>query len=337
MTVLAASANATVPGYVPATVNIVRGTHPQLVAFLFLNIWPSHFGIPVLLAVIYFKKIQRHATFINLCITFLIGGISSSLLAYAGRTTGPEPSPILCLLQASLLYGYPPMTSVAAFALVLQMFIVIRASYYGEELPQKNHVVRLWVMLISPYFAFFIGVLATAVFGAANPTEVSRNRRFFYCSVRSLHITNTITIFAAIFLLATVFVEGWLIFILYKRWAALRSKGIDMKGSLDLSMPLRVLAYGSISTIALSLSLISIKAPENPAPDLIIATAPTFLLLIFGTQRDILRALCFWRKERPAITNTPVDIVVPRDQEKMSYHSDLQPNRYQGPSRPLPF
>ncbi|KAG6881130.1 hypothetical protein C0993_002732, partial [Termitomyces sp. T159_Od127] len=59
---------------VPTDVNIIHGTHPQLIAFLVLNIWPSHFAIPLLFAVIYFKKIERHATFINLGITFIIAG-----------------------------------------------------------------------------------------------------------------------------------------------------------------------------------------------------------------------------------------------------------------------
>ncbi|KAF8075989.1 hypothetical protein FPV67DRAFT_1649046 [Lyophyllum atratum] len=334
--------DATIPAYVPATVNIVRGTHSQLIAFLVLNIWPSHFGLPVLLGIIFYsKKIQRHPTFINLCITFIIAGmqvshLSSSLLAYAGKTTGPEPSPVLCLLQASLLYGYPPMTSVAAFALVLQMFLMIRASYYGKEYFERNHVARTWAMLMSPYIAFFVGVLSTAVVGATDPREVSRNRRFFYCSVRNLPLTNTITTFAAVFLFATVFIEGWLILIIYKRWRILISKGIDMSGTLDLSMPVRVLAYGFYSSIALSLSLISIKAPENPAPDLIIASASSFFLLIFVSQRDILCALCFWRRKAPPVPpkkDIQVEILVSQDQEKMSYIYDFQPNRFEETGR----
>jgi len=311
--------NATVSTFIPATVNIVHGTHAQLVAFLTLNIWPSHFGIPLLLGIIFLRKIQRHATFINLCVTFLIAGFASTLMLYAGRIEGPEPVPELCLLQASLLYGYPPMTSVAAFALVLQMFFVIRASYYGEEYLERDHVIRTWSMLIAPYVAFFTVVLTTAVVGAAKPSEVSRNRRFFYCSVRNNILTNSLTIFAALFLFATVFVEGWLVIILYKRYTALKSKGSPYKEKLDHSMPLRVLAYGLYSTIALSLSLLSINAPESPVPDLMIATASSVLLLIFGTQRDILRAMCFWRRSRPSVR--PVEIMVSKDQDNMSYYN----------------
>ncbi|KAG6889057.1 hypothetical protein C0995_004340 [Termitomyces sp. Mi166 len=75
--ILVVSANSTsvTSTPVPATVNIVHGTHSQLIVFLVLNIWPSHFAIPLLFAVIYFRKIKRHATFINLGVTFTIAGM----------------------------------------------------------------------------------------------------------------------------------------------------------------------------------------------------------------------------------------------------------------------
>lgn len=41
---------------------------------------------------------------------------------YAGHQTGPEPPFDLCLTQSSLLYGVPPMTSVACFTLVFQVW-----------------------------------------------------------------------------------------------------------------------------------------------------------------------------------------------------------------------
>ncbi|PPQ75534.1 hypothetical protein CVT26_012524 [Gymnopilus dilepis] len=167
-------------------VNIVHGTHGQLIAFLVLNMWPSHFGLPVLLGIVFFSKtVHRHPTFVNLCVAFIIVGLSSSLLVYAGRTVGPEPSKMLCLLQASLLYGMPAFTSMAAFMLVLQMFFSTRAAFFGKEYRDADHIIRTWVMLILPLLAFFICVLATATVGAANPSHVSRNRRFFYCSLQS--------------------------------------------------------------------------------------------------------------------------------------------------------
>jgi hypothetical protein len=57
-------------------VNIVQGTHSQLIAFLVLNMWPAHFGLPILLATIFFsKEVNRHPTFVNMCITWIIVGM----------------------------------------------------------------------------------------------------------------------------------------------------------------------------------------------------------------------------------------------------------------------
>ncbi|KAF8907218.1 hypothetical protein CPB85DRAFT_845294 [Mucidula mucida] len=274
------------------TVNIVHGTHSQLVAFLVLNMWPSHLGLPLLLVIIFCsKKVQRHPTFISLCFTFMIVGISSSLV-YAGKTEGPEPSKTLCLLQASLLYGYPAMASLSAFGLVFQMFMVIRRAFHGQT--DSPSFIRRWIILILPYAAWFISILATACIGAANPNSVSRNRRFFYCSVKSDPLTNTITVFAAIVLFITFVLEVWTVYYFYKRWSAVKHND-SASVFKEINLSIRILAFAVYLIIAMSLSLLSIKSPASPVPDLAIASAATVVILIFGTQPDLLKAACFWR------------------------------------------
>jgi hypothetical protein len=54
---------------------------------------------------------------------------------------------MLCLFQASLLYGMPSLASTAAFALVLQMFFTVRAAYDGVEYVESDHFIRLWMVL----------------------------------------------------------------------------------------------------------------------------------------------------------------------------------------------
>jgi hypothetical protein len=57
-------------------VNIVHGTEGELALFLVLNMWPSHFGLPLLLAIILLsKRVHRHPTFVNLCVGFIIVGM----------------------------------------------------------------------------------------------------------------------------------------------------------------------------------------------------------------------------------------------------------------------
>jgi len=288
--------------------NIVHATHSELVFWLVLNVWPSHFGLPILLATVLFsQKVQRHATFINLVIVFLVVGISSSLLLYAGKAFGPEPSPSLCLLQASLVYGVPGIASVAAFALVFQMFIVIRAAFYEQPYREKDHVVRLWVMIMAPYATWLVWIIATALVGSANPSNVSRDRRVFYCSVKSDALTNCLTIFAAVILFATWVLEVWTIVLFYKRWVSIERGRIGVLTAAELNLPIRIMAFGIYVIVAMSLSLLSIKSPESPAPDLVIASAATVLIAIFGTQPDILRALCFWNWKRDSTNNSDTD------------------------------
>ncbi|KAG7096668.1 hypothetical protein E1B28_004082 [Marasmius oreades] len=228
-------------------------------------------------------------------LVFIIVGISSSVLLYAGKHEGPEPSKLLCLLQASLLYGVPAISSMAALMLVLQMFLVIRESFYGRTYMERDHVFRSWIMVMAPYVAWLISVVATAAVGSASPGNVSRNRRFFYCSVKSDPLTDTITTVAAFILFATITFEAATVVLFYKRWVQVQ-QGSSSK-AIDLNLPIRILSFGLYLVIAMSMSLLSIKTPQSPAPDLIIASASMVVVLIFGTQRDILRALCFWRTQ----------------------------------------
>ncbi|KAF7331774.1 hypothetical protein MKEN_00057300 [Mycena kentingensis (nom. inval.)] len=277
-----------------ATENIVHGTNGQLVLFLFLNIWPSHIGLPVLLATILFnKRVNRHPTFISLCAGFILIGVASCLLLYAGATTGPEPTKELCLLQASILYVRLSalVASLLALMLVLQMFLVVRASSRKQE-AQGPQTLRLWAMLGTPYVALLLTIVVSVVVGVNHPEKVSRSRRFFYCSIEENWLSGTIAAVGAAFLLATVVFEIWTLVIIYKNY--------KLKGALDLNLPLRVMAFGLYVVIAISLSLLSVSSPSSPIPDLVIASAATVIILIFGTQRDILRALCFWRKD-PAL------------------------------------
>jgi len=193
----------------------------------------------------------------------------------------------------------PPLASTAAFMLILQMFLMIRTAFLDREYLDRDHTVRLWAMMISPYVAFFISVLATAIIGSQRPLHVSRNRRFFYCSLHSTPLTSTITIYAAIMLFATLVAIASTIRILYSRWKATRSQDSRMQWTIDLSLPFRIITFGIYITVAMSLSLLSISTPSSPVPDLVIASAATVMLLIFGTQSDILSVLFFWVEKKP--------------------------------------
>ncbi|CAK5262771.1 unnamed protein product [Mycena citricolor] len=295
-------------------VSLVEGTQAELDLFLFLNMWPSHFGLPLLLAVVLLsKRVRRHPTLINLCVGFVLIGIFSCLLLYTGQTTGPEPSKLLCLTQASFLYGMPSLSVKSilsapsltmscsapflALMLVLQMFLSVRAAARNVKL--EPNPVREWTMLVAPYIALGLTMIATAMIGASDLSRVSRTRRFFYCSVAFPALSGTITIVAAVLLMATIVLEVWTLVILYK----LSKRQGDRRSAFEFNMSVRVMVFGLYVIVAMGLSVMSVASADSksPLPDLVIAGAATFILGIFGTQRDILLALCFWRPSPPPL------------------------------------
>ncbi|KAL5527524.1 hypothetical protein ACEPAG_6325 [Sanghuangporus baumii] len=275
---------------------VVQGNSATLVAWLVLNIWPSHIGLPLLIiTILAAKNIRRHATFINLCVTWIIVGLSSSLLLYTGFQTGPEPPRLLCLAQASLLYGQPGLTSVSAFALVFQVFYVMRAAFQERD-PESHETLRKWTLLVLPYAAFVVFVAWTAFVGSNNPELVTRRRRFFYCSVKDSGLTNSITAFSLGVLLVTVCLELWILYIIFSHWRTIRSGGLSGSVGMDLSLVCRTAAFTLWIILGMSLSALSIKAPRSAVPDMALATMGSAVVLVFGTQRDILRTWMFWKR-----------------------------------------
>jgi len=271
---------------------IVKANHAELVAWLVLNVWPSHLGLPLLVATILLaRNIRRHATFINMCITWMIVGFSSSLLLYAGFQTGPEPPKSLCVLQAALLYAQPGMTSLSAFGLVFQVFYVVHATFREKD-PHQNQALRKWTLLVLPYLALAIFASLTVYVGATNTELVSRQRRFFYCSVKSTSLTSSITTFSALVLFVTMILEFWIVHLTYKHWRILRANELNENLGLDLNLIIRIVAFSAWCILGMGLSLLSLKAPESPIPDMALATMGSAVVLVFGTQRDVLRA---WR------------------------------------------
>ncbi|KLO16369.1 hypothetical protein SCHPADRAFT_823375, partial [Schizopora paradoxa] len=275
---------------------VVKASHSELVAWLVLNVWPSHLGLPLLVATILLaRNIRRHATFINMIVTWMIVGFSSSLLLYAGFQTGPEPPKSLCLLQASLLYAQPGMTSLSAFALVFQVFYVVHATFREKD-PHHHQTLRKWILLVLPYLALVVFASLTAYVGATNTEMVSRQRRFFYCSVKSTSLTSSITTFSALVLFVTMILELWIVQLTYRHWRILRSNELNENIGLDLNLLIRIVAFSTWCIMGMSLSLLSLKAPESPVPDLALATMGSAVVLVFGTQRDVLHAWKFCRR-----------------------------------------
>ncbi|KZW03923.1 hypothetical protein EXIGLDRAFT_827865, partial [Exidia glandulosa HHB12029] len=305
-----------------------------LTFYLILNLAPSHFFLPLLVITLLLARARRNVLLVNACITWIITGLVSCILLYSGHQTGPEPPTMVCISQASLLYAVPPMVATSILALVFQVWnnLVWRP---GE----KTRGVVLSIIVVLPYVVYFSFSAVGAMIASREPTRVSRERRFFYCSINHEMFSNIVALFAAFLLVITTILEVWVGITVYRNNRYLKKNaprplgGIDtdkrrMKPE-DLQFALRVAIFGVYILIGLSLSLLSIAAPTSPVPDVVFATMGIVVFLVFGTQ--------------PKVWMIWAEVLKPKDIEKEShvptltpYQLDPLPGAEAQPQPPLP-
>jgi len=259
--------------------------------WLSLHLIGGHILLPILVFIFVFRT-NRHPTLINLCLATIITSICACFLLYANKQRGSEPPFSLCLAQASLASGAQPVLVMTCQALVYQVW----SSVFGPKRIQENAVwetVKSTLLLSIPWITFAAFVTVSAAIGFQNPSLVTRNRRFFYCSLDYTSFTSSISIFCGINLLITMAMQASIAYNIYRNWRAVR-KGMDM-GDVNLSMAIRVICFEGYIIIGLVLAFLSINAPKSPVPDIWLASIGIFIVLIFGTQREVWEALKSWR------------------------------------------
>ncbi|OCB85747.1 hypothetical protein A7U60_g7399 [Sanghuangporus baumii] len=296
------------------SVNGIKPSDPRagtyLAIWFFFQIAADHVFLPILVATFLLaKRVKRNPILINMCITWIIAGISSTLLLYAGKETGPEPSHALCVFQASMLEGTPPMCSVSALALIYTIWKSM--TYISNDRQSGTMKYGIYAIIIAPYATLFGFALATSLVAIQDLSKVDRARRFFYCSVGNNHLSNTMGLFTAIVCLICVLFEILIAIRISRAWRAFKDykPGITGRG-FDKHLVIRLFIFQGYLLVALVLSVASIPSLTSVAPDLFAASIGMAVFLVFGTQSDVLRTWVFWLPARPPPV-PPKDTITP--------------------------
>lgn len=265
--------------------------------WVYFNLVANTVLLPILvITFIFSKRAKRHPTLINLCITWILSGVYSLLLFYAGQYRPDDPlSQPLCIAQTSLLYGITPMWSVAVSAMLVHTVVIVNDA--------KLSRLQMVLMLMSPYIAHLAFSIPTLVLSIQHPNKVTRQRRFLYCALQNDPLSNTMEGFTALVCLLITGLEVHLAIVLYRRWRGMKRAGLA--GSFDFALFIRVLVFGVYIFFGMIVNFIVIFDEHSLAPDTYAATIGAVIVLVFGTQADVFRAWCFWRKDRqstPAIS-----------------------------------
>lgn len=268
---------------------------PLLELWTYLNLVSNTILLPILVATFIFsKRAKRHPTLINVCMTWILSGVYSTLLFYGGvsKPSDPQPSRALCVAQTSLMYGITPMWSVAVLILMYHLISVANGN--------ANRVVgriKMILMLTSPYVVEFGFSLAALIMSlTSDPKLVNRSHGFFYCALRAHPLFYAMAIFTFVMCLGINALEIQLAMLLYRRWRGLRHAGFHFH--FDTQLTLRVFVFGVYIFFGMVANVVKMFDPHSLIPDMYAATIGTVILLVFGvTQPDVLRAWCFWRKD----------------------------------------
>jgi len=237
------------------------------------------------------KSIERHHTWINFCLCWLLSCVSYVLLFLAGQQNNPHPTYQLCLIQASLVYAAPSLTATATLSLVLQLWFNVRSIVFKA---QSNHQpLRNVVLFTLPYVPATVFFTTVLVYGIQHPLEVQPADHGMYCNIVPSFPGKASAIYVMLTLAATIGIEFVIATVLYRNWTSYtRSK------RHSFAMIIRVVLFTIMGGLTITVNLIYIMHTKHGAvPNIFIAILPVISVIIFGSQLDIFRVWMFWRRQ----------------------------------------
>ncbi|KAF8530612.1 hypothetical protein JB92DRAFT_2857820 [Gautieria morchelliformis] len=217
------------------------------------------------------------------------------------------------------------MTDTAMCALIVQLWFDFRAAIHGPRSPRQIQWTRA-TLLAAPYvalLAFSLPALGTRVnlfrSGRLNASQMS-----FYCMLfnNNIFLISLYTVLLAILIVTLIF-DAFIIHILYRRWQFFKRTGVKTL-EVPLSVAVRVVifcAYRLVVAVAYVATMLNAQGIHvlTSGPGLLTiydfagqgfeiltptALAPLVAFLIFGTSKEFLDALRFWRWFNPILATS---------------------------------
>lgn len=272
-------------------------------SYFALHIAGGHIGMPILvLLFIVSKRVHRPASVINFCVTWVIYSVAYSLLMYTGYHGEEHPPFKLCLTQAAMIHGAPPMAAVAGIGIVLQAYSTFQFPWQHRRtawLSKMPRCILLLFIMTPPYFTFGSFAIAAAVAGLQRP-EVVKPQTRLYCSLEqgtgALEdfvgpVFCTILVAIIVMLEVAMILQYWYGWFRVKHVFPLASR----KPSLSPWLRVSFFTLYSIATLLTSVSYLTRYA--SPLPYMIQASLPMVATLVFGSQLDIYHTATAWVRE----------------------------------------
>ncbi|KAH7868491.1 uncharacterized protein C8R40DRAFT_1074776 [Lentinula edodes] len=242
-----------------------------VICFFVFQLMGLVFAILALVAGV-FSTSSRRASWWNFILSWAVFAFSYTLLLFEGHAFEGTPSRSICMLQSSLTYGAPPFSSACALNLVLES-------------------------LIAPYVIFITVILISLGVALTDPdvkfTVVA------YCSLEN-HVPGRITAGLVVILIIAVLFFNANFYIAFRRHPSFCYQGFYR------SALLRISGFSLFSLFAIIIGLffflLAFIGKHNSVKGLmelnvILSLMPVAGTMIFGSHKDLLEALMFWKRK----------------------------------------
>ncbi|KAF8505327.1 hypothetical protein JB92DRAFT_2965266, partial [Gautieria morchelliformis] len=296
-----------------------------------LQIIGGHIGLPILLLFsIFSKTAQRDLTFLNFCFTLYRLGPSSVFVGVALPFIHSDQE---CSNQAALVSGAEVMTDTAMCALIVQLWFDFRAAIHGPRSPRQIRWTRatvdlirhhLSLVLMKPFFTTTASISAL-LYVQFRFGRLMASQKSFYCMLynNNTFLISQYTVLVSILIVTLIF-DGCIIHILYRRWRFFQRTGGKALG-VPLPVVFRVVIFCAcriviavaymatmlnaqrVYVLTAGVNQMAIFASASFIPvwaDMLQAGTPLVAFLIFGTSKEFLDALMFWRWFNPILATS---------------------------------
>ncbi|KAJ3996666.1 hypothetical protein F5050DRAFT_1807553 [Lentinula boryana] len=292
--------------------------HAKNKAFITLQLLGAFFFFLVAITAAFSSRVKRYATWYSFCASWVISGISYSLMlvveAYAGaqefhhRHPNAEVGSVewkaekVCMTQAAFIYASPILTGLTSLAMCFHALLHVRAAL---EVPMgRVKAITTTVLVVVPYVIWVTVFAVLFQLSQAQPNTVELGRSGYYCHLalpEPAAVCAGIAIFASI---SAAIVETLMARAVHKYRDALP------RTTHSITFTLRVLLFGFVDLFALTIGLlVLIPATRNLGVNFLLSLMPMLGIFIFGSQADILHVWMFWKRPFPkSIASQPITI-----------------------------
>ncbi|KAF8183913.1 hypothetical protein BJ912DRAFT_537885 [Pholiota molesta] len=206
----------------------------------------------------------------------------------------------MCLAQAALIHSLVVLDGLYPLSFIIQTYMILRRAVKSQPAVPHIYIVALHAV---PCISFIGAFVAFLIYGLKNPLTPERSPTGMYCHISSpgpREIAGAIAIVAMVFIIS---VEALIVITLRRISGSLKSLfRNDSYIAPDALIRVVIFCIGPLLAIIVSAAQYFDKTDVQTAIlSIILALVPIFVVVVFGSQKDVLRIWVGLCRRDPAL------------------------------------